>query len=369
MKQTSNTSVLMALFITFFVFVVVGASTTEIDMEMCAEAYHPYGHLLANLNKRGQPTVSWFPKGNFYITVGDNYIRLKGSLVTRIPGGNQDKILEMDFTFTDERATDQCFCGSQDFVNYVGTNSVSMPNYNMVQNRCTGKLQRDPYVNPNNLDFCPKCERDQCRRAREAGKAPAPIYRDWRFFNDVSGTLSGDGLPVFREKIHDIFKAVDPSLHSCTPTIKGLPLAQFYCSNMTDPDYGRGFGVNGKNQKCGMAVWLNCEEDIPTLDAGATNGIFSGHVMDINLNFMKCPPTASPTMSPTNWPTHSPTTGKPTMSPTTPEPTVSPTGHPSTEPTVSPSNTPTLSPTAGPSTEKCQLIKQEYEMYQCTFAH
>jgi len=265
--------------------------------ELCAEAWAENEHLLVVVNKKSQPVTEYVPVGNFYVTIAEDFsfVNLEGTLKKRA-GANQDKLLEMDYTFTENSKIDECFCASEDFTNEFG-GTPTFPNYDATQTHCTRQNVNDATLNPDDLLFCPHCEDDQCKKAKQQGFAPDPIWEDWEFFGDALGTLSGEGMQIFRNKIKSVFPVIDASILACTPSIRNLPLAQMYCTNWTDPSPpARGFGVNSKNQRCGFAVWFNCQEDLEVLDENSMNpNGFSGHAADINLRLVPCPGTRPPT--------------------------------------------------------------------------
>jgi len=108
-----------------------------------------------------------------------------------------------------------------------------------------------------NHDTSPNCEANQCQIALQNG-APQPIWQNWSFYNKTDGCLTGPGVSLFRSEINRAFPNTDPEAHQCTPTIAGSPRAQMFCTDYSDPENGKGWGVNAKNQKCGLSFWFNC---------------------------------------------------------------------------------------------------------------
>mmetsp|Transcript_14828 Transcript_14828/g.17383 ORF Transcript_14828/g.17383 Transcript_14828/m.17383 type:complete len:321 (+) Transcript_14828:275-1237(+) len=269
-------------------------------IKLYAEAYEPDKHLLATVRRKtGQTVQEWVPHGLFYVTIAPDFssVQLDGTLKLN-KGPNQDKMIDIAFTFSGLRHVGGCFCASEPFSDKFG-GSPNHPNYISAEKYCTRQNKNNEEINTLDQYFCPKCELGQCQKARLQG-APEPIWENWSFYTESSGQMTGDGLPLFRNKIKKEFPEINANLLECEPNIRNMPLAQLYCSDYDNPSFpsAKGFGVNGKNQKCGFAVWFNCEKDLAPLDAASKNpNGFSNHMADINLNLLPRPESEVPCTS------------------------------------------------------------------------
>mmetsp|Transcript_7739 Transcript_7739/g.8879 ORF Transcript_7739/g.8879 Transcript_7739/m.8879 type:complete len:343 (-) Transcript_7739:52-1080(-) len=271
---------------------------------LCAEEANR--HLLVNVNKRSSPLVEWVvpPSGRFYFSIADDfsYVRMQGTLIPRNHKDPWSHYLNLDYLLYNEHNVSDCFCASNYFQKLPQVKGfMKWPNYKNTEKFCNGLLAENPQINPEGLKWCPTCEFGQCQRARELG-ASEPIWQDWSFYNQSSGSMTGPGVELFRQTIKEVYPVVNASINQCTPTLQRLPSAQMFCTNYSNPEEGRGWGVNAKNQKCGLSFWFNCEEDLEALNAETAPLPYRGHVADINLDIITCPtdsPTSSPTTSPT----------------------------------------------------------------------
>mmetsp|Transcript_5819 Transcript_5819/g.7032 ORF Transcript_5819/g.7032 Transcript_5819/m.7032 type:complete len:326 (+) Transcript_5819:319-1296(+) len=274
--------------ITVALIAMVNASSSTI--ELCAVPYSPSQHLLVTTGKNAKPTSKWIPAPNtvFRVTFEENFtsVTLSGELRERNSPAS-DTII-MDYTFFENHGVDTCFCADQTFLTEFNAGTEEKPLYFRVQQNCNFNNVYNPVLNPEGLDYCPFCETGQCGIARANG-GPMPIWTEWQFYSAAEGTLSGDGMPIFRDAIAETFPVIDESILACDPNLRNQPSAQIFCTNYTDPNSGSGYGVNGKNQKCGMAVWFNCDEDLDALDSTTTVPPgFIKHEADINLNLVPC---------------------------------------------------------------------------------
>lgn len=269
--------------------------------------------LLSNINKKGGVVERWIPKADApvcVIVVEGESLSINGEVcLYRNKELNEDKCIDIDVVLSGFAPIQDCYCSSElspfavDFMD---------PNYKKMQKKCDLKAYNERPANANELLFCPACKANTCAEAKKMQSktgAPDPIYLNWNFYTEISGSLSGSGMDYFRAPILKHKPDAPQDLASCTPDITGLLLPQMYCSDPEDPENGFGYGANSNSQKCGLGFWLNCEEDTPFIEDGK-------HFLDINIEFEPCP---SPPPTSTNPPTTTPPTGinPPTTTPPT----------------------------------------------------
>ena len=303
-------------------------------------------HLLFNPARKEKDELRWLPPANEPLRVllcdnGD--AQISGDLTLGAGQPEMSILLELRDRVEDY---EDCFCYDD------------MP-YTEKQYKRTQGCGRKPkkYMNNAQFDeyFCPKCESDQCLEAyRGAGTtgAPDPVFENWNMYRSVAGGLSGPGLPIFRDAVKALYRRIPDTQTECSFSIQNLPLPQLYCTDYESPFLGLGYGVNGKNQRCGFAMWFNCEEDLQYLGEDD----FKKKSADINMELTNLGGFEVPTPRPTKWraptpqepevvPTPNPTKRK---APTPQEPEVIPTPNPTKwrAPTPrEPDVVPTLSPT------------------------
>jgi len=287
--------------------------------KFCATDFNPgrpRTHVMTNVNMAGTATVRWLNEGDFCVILNknDDTLTFEGTVVPMDTATYGDVSISMEVVFSMSVMFDECYCATNLFP--PNNQAPKNPNYGAVENQCTPQAYMMRPAEAENLLFCPKCEQNQCSKAnneRNRNGAPKPIWEGWYFYTKVKGSLSGDGVPVFRKIAMESFPDLNPEITTCTLNIENLPLPQFFCSDLDDPNNGYGYGVNAKNQACGFATWFNCQEDV---DDGTVDSKL--HIADFNFDIEPCP-------------TPNPTTSAPTP-PTTPEPTVNPTTSSPTNP-------------------------------------
>eukprot|EP00510_Aplanochytrium_minuta_P007183 CAMPEP_0184039378 /NCGR_PEP_ID=MMETSP0955-20130417/52427_1 /TAXON_ID=627963 /ORGANISM="Aplanochytrium sp, Strain PBS07" /LENGTH=354 /DNA_ID=CAMNT_0026328539 /DNA_START=118 /DNA_END=1182 /DNA_ORIENTATION=+ len=256
------------------------------SVKLCADNFDPdpdvnKNHILVNVNKGNKPTLQWIraEEPEFCLYIDTNYeeetgieiiaVSIWGAVVPKNEQKFGSEKLYVHATFNVTATYEQCYCASEDFAG-------SPPKYGRINNKCTySKYSKRPEEDQDLL-FCPSCE--YCKKAAKEDDAPDPVYKYWVFFQGVTGQLWGPGLPVFREKIHDSFSKIDPSINSCTIDTTNLRLSQFGCG-----------GANSKNLYCGLGTWFNCREDLAALSPTGNPEDVTVHVADINLRVVPCP--------------------------------------------------------------------------------
>mmetsp|Transcript_7974 Transcript_7974/g.10418 ORF Transcript_7974/g.10418 Transcript_7974/m.10418 type:complete len:579 (+) Transcript_7974:378-2114(+) len=247
---------------------------------------------LTTLNKRGIES-RWLPPSKYLcLNYEDENVHITGEVcLSRGKSVDEDICLDIDITLSGHKTIDDCYCSSElapwvdDFEN---------PSYKKVQKKCTMEAYNERDIDAQALLPCPACKRDTCniaRRKQHKNGAPNPIYKDWDFYTDVSGSISGSGMNKLLKKIQKCIPDVPLDITTCTPVVDNLLLPQMYCSDYSIPENGYGYGVNAIDQECGLSFWFNCQEFLPYLEDVS-------HCLDLNLNFQTCPPTCAPTSSP-----------------------------------------------------------------------
>uniref|UniRef100_A0A7S3LPI5 Uncharacterized protein n=1 Tax=Aplanochytrium stocchinoi TaxID=215587 RepID=A0A7S3LPI5_9STRA len=307
----------------------------------------PNNHVITNVDFNGLATMRWLPYGDFCVFIDENEgtLTFEGAVIPLDTAQYGSPVMQIQAVFSAKVDYKSCYCASP-LAWFV--KSEKNPSYGMIQNECTMAEYNKRPDKASDLLFCPKCEQYQCSKAngeRKSNGAPKPVYKEWDFFKEVSGTLSGEGFTLFRQEVKKHFINLDDTLTSCTLDISNLPLPQFHCSDLSDPFNGYGYGVNGKNQHCGFASWFKCKEDLHIQSVK--------HIGDMNIEILPCPThaptyapttvTPEPTPQPSNFPTPQPSNFP------TPAPSDFPTPQPSDFPTPAPSNFPTPQPSPQPS--------------------
>uniref|UniRef100_A0A7S3PBK7 Uncharacterized protein n=1 Tax=Aplanochytrium stocchinoi TaxID=215587 RepID=A0A7S3PBK7_9STRA len=277
--------------------------------EFCAVS-HGYntkddGFFIAQVNQENKVTQKWFPVNPFAVVYNEaaGNLSLVGEVYPEVYKEFENNFMSVELEFSKPKQYTGCYCASPEFQKKRGT--WTDPSYSHIEKKCT----KDKYMaylgEPNadtGLSHCPKCEGGLCKEAkanRQKNDARTPIYEEWDFFQTVTGKLGGPGLRIFRKELFDTWygdEPIEPEYEECNLDISTQPLPQAYCSNYSSPDDGYGYGVNGKNQECGMGTWFTCTEDQNYLNEEYV-GKF--HIGDINIRFIKCPPTNAPTPQPT----------------------------------------------------------------------
>uniref|UniRef100_A0A7S3PS57 Chitin-binding type-4 domain-containing protein n=1 Tax=Aplanochytrium stocchinoi TaxID=215587 RepID=A0A7S3PS57_9STRA len=278
------------------------------NLKLCALPHSPgqtRNFILVNVNRNSRGTLRWLPYGDACVEIKNNQNEIKFDWQVVPQNDPEGPILTVEATFKNKKPFTDCWCAGEDFAG-----SVENPNYGKVDKKCTISRFMNRPDDAADLLFCPKCEGGICGEAnkkRDEIGSPKPIWLNWNFYTEVEGKLGGEGLALFRQEVEKSFPQtkVEPPVTTCTLSVLNVPVPQFGCSDLDNPEDGYGFGVNVKNLECGFATWFNCVEDLPQL-GGSANKL---HVADINFNLGRCPtpaPVPTPTPPPTNFPTPKP---------------------------------------------------------------
>jgi len=302
------------LFVQIFMGNAAPSDSKVASFRLCADAFEEDEHFLVVVDPKNKGYRFWFPYGDIYVEsdINAQTFRITGNLTHN---GDTENYLQIDATFSEIHGAEDCYCSSQSHMGPKFT--FEKPKYKKVV-KCSGKdYESRDKPEDEDLLFCPKCEKNVCDKASKLPGASSPVYNDWSFYKNVSGSFGGPGLEILREQIKTKWKKVDTSIDICTMDISMLPLPQLYCSNIHDPEglNSYGYGANAKNFLCGFSAWVNCKEDRDAI--ASVSKASDAHFLDFNLKFKRCDDdsTNTPTSSPTNSPTLTPT-NTPTLTPT-----------------------------------------------------
>lgn len=267
----------MAHSTTLTLFLVTLLSTQEFALGGNYKGYYDCGPIEFCLSTAGRrfltnlPRFDWHPSPDEQGTLFYDTCTKTAVLNAKVyPENGDDVSLDLNAVFTNPvKSVDECFCHQEFGANYTD-----------IQEQCDQKFYRE---SGSTQPFCPKCELDQCNIAAENrpdNGAPDPIYANWIFYQNTTGMVTGSGIPLFHKLLEDRYRLV-PTLEGdkCTIDTTNYPLPQLYCTNPFDVEGQLGYGVNGKDQNCGMSFWFRCLED----------GNFPKRAaFDVNFDFVPC---------------------------------------------------------------------------------